>query len=252
MTEPLSDDVATVRPSRAQTSVRRRAYRRSQAAANGNGSALPDAGPVEAEIDADIEAELGELELLDQVDPEVFEPDEVDDEDLEGGGADPELYDEIDLGVVVAELAPEPEPKVMAPRPSTKRRGKKKLVQARRVRRTIRSIDVLSLGKLAFVFNLCVLVMVLVAGVILWSVASASGSIDNIESFIEDIGFNDFQLRGDELLRGVAVGGFVMAITATGFIILMGVLFNLLSDVVGGVRITMIEPDERSGGAGQA
>lgn len=207
MTEPLADDAPSVRPTRAQTSVRRRAYRRSQLATNGsNGGSPPvaDLGP-------------GEDTAPEAIDPVLAEP-----------------------GVEL-EPGPTAEPEVMAPR-----RSKKRLVRARRVRRTIRSVDVLSLGKLAFVFNLCVLVMVLVAGVILWSVASASGSIDNIESFIEDIGFNDFQLRGDELLRGVAVGGFVMALTATGFIVLMGVLFNLLSDVVGGVRITMIEPDEHS------
>ena len=43
----------------------------------------------------------------------------------------------------------------------------------------------------------------------------------------------------------MAVGGFVIALAGTFFAFIMGVLFNLLSDLVGGIRITMVEPDEQ-------
>lgn len=116
-------------------------------------------------------------------------------------------------------------------------------VRARRVRRTIRRVDPISVGKLALVFNVCFFIMVLVAGVILWSVAQAAGSIGNIESFIEDIGFEDFELDGGQLLRGFAIGGGVLVVAGSLFAVLLSILFNLVSDVVGGVRITMVEPD---------
>lgn len=182
-----------------------------------------------------------EPETLDELDDLEAEPDVLDEDVLDD--LEDELFeDDVDEDVLVVD-----EPTV-TPVPAAARSGrarKREYVPARRVRRTIRRIDPVSLAKLALVFNLCFLAMVLVAGIIIWTVASASGSIDNIESFVADIGFDDFQLRGGQLLRGIAVGGFVLALAGAFFAFILGVLFNLLSDLVGGIRVTMVEPDER-------
>jgi hypothetical protein len=198
-----------------------------------------DLEDVAAEPEVETLDELGELEVdVDELDDDELV--EVEDALLEDDPAD--LEDELDSPTsAVAPIAPVAEP---ALDPQRLRKKKKAYVPARRVRRTIRRVDPLSLGKLALVFNLCFLVMVVVAGIIIWSVASASGSIDDIEGFVEDIGFEEFQLKGAQLLRGVAIGGFVIALAGTFFAFIMGVLFNLLSDLVGGIRITMVEPDE--------
>lgn len=129
-------------------------------------------------------------------------------------------------------------------------------VPARRVRRVIRRVDPLSVLKLAFFFNVCVFAMFLVAAVLLWSAAIGSGSTDNIESFLIDIGFEDFQLVGTDLFRGFFVFGGGLVIAFTVLAVLLALLFNLISDVVGGIRLTVIEPlvveaaaDARSQGA---
>jgi hypothetical protein len=193
-----------------------------------------DLADVAAEPDVET---LDELDVL-EVDVEQLD-DEVEDALLED--------DELDLEDEVEDAAWDAaaEPAAVAVAPQGRRAGRRQYVPARRVRRTIRRVDPLSLAKLALVFNLCFLVMTLVAGVIIWTVASASGSIDNIESFVEDIGFEDFRLQGGQLLQGFAIGGLVLALAGTFFAFIMGVLFNLLSDLVGGIRITMVEPDER-------
>ena len=66
--------------------------------------------------------------------------------------------------------------------------------------------------------------------------------IDNIESFIEDLGaFETFEFEPDQLFQATALGGAVLAVLATGLIALGAVLFNLISDLVGGIRLTVIE-----------
>jgi hypothetical protein len=203
---------------------------------------LPGGGDPERydEVDLDAVAVEPEVETLDDL--VELEPD--DDLDLDLEELDGEDDDE---GVLVTELVEAPDDDGVAAGvvPAAGRsRSKKRYVPARRVRRTIRRIDPFSLAKLVLVFNLCFLAMTLVAGVIIWTAASASGSIDNIESFVEDIGFEEFHIRGGQLLRGLVLGGLVLSIAGTFFAFIMGVLFNLLSDLVGGIRITMVEPDE--------
>ncbi len=123
-------------------------------------------------------------------------------------------------------------------------------VPARRVRRVIRRVDPLSVLKLSFFFNVCVFAMFLVAAVLLWSAAIGSGSTDNIESFLIDIGFEDFRLVGTDLFRGFFVFGGGMVIAFTVVAVLLALLFNLISDVVGGIRLTVIEPLVADAGAG--
>jgi len=242
MSDPLRDDAPPAPTSRAEVSVRRRAYRR-RAQATSNGSTRPVAVPDETELPDGPDDVDGE-----GADPVAAEPT---DELVEVEPSELERDLEMDDAPLLTPVEPEPEaaleagPAAAKIAKRAKGRRRRELVPARRVRRTIRRVDPTSLGKLTLVFNLCFLVMVLVAGVILWAVASAAGSIDNIESFVEDIGFKDFQLEGGMLLRGFAIGGAVLAVAGTFFVVLMGVLFNLLSDVVGGIRITMIEPEDQ-------
>lgn len=115
-------------------------------------------------------------------------------------------------------------------------------VPARKVRRVIRRVDPLSVLKLSFAFSLCLFAMFLVAAVLLWSAAVGAGSTDNIQSFVRDIGFEDFRLVGRDLFRGFVVFGSALVVAGTVFSVLLALLFNLISDIVGGIRFTVIEP----------
>lgn len=115
-------------------------------------------------------------------------------------------------------------------------------VPARKVRRVIRRVDPLSVLKLSFAFSLCLFAMFLVAAVLLWSAAVGAGSTDNIQSFVRDIGFEDFRLVGRDLFRGFVVFGGALVVAGTVFSVLLALLFNLISDIVGGIRFTVIEP----------
>lgn len=121
-------------------------------------------------------------------------------------------------------------------------RRKQAMLRARKVRRIIRRVDPWSVLKVSFIFFLCVYIVSMVALVLLWNLASGAGVIENLESFIEDLGaFETFQFEPGQLLQGAALGGAVLAILATGLTALGSVLFNLISDLVGGIRLTVIE-----------
>ena len=125
---------------------------------------------------------------------------------------------------------------------SRRQRKQARRLRARKVKRVVRRLDAWSVLKVSFIFYLCVYAVSLVSSVILWNVADRAGVIENIESFIEDLGaFETFEFVPDELLRGVALGGAVLAVLATGLTALGAVLFNLISDLVGGIRLTVIE-----------
>ncbi len=215
------------------------------------------------------DADLAEDTLVVELDDEGDEGDEPDDADSD---EDRFLGDELDaeLEAQAAEMAPlvelpdrphfapdEPPAPAAASGPAPYRgdevsvrvRGHGR-VPARRVRRVIRRVDPLSVLKLAFFFNVCVFAIFLVAAVLLWSAAIGSGSTDNIESFLIDIGFEDFQLVGTDLFRGFFVFGGGMVIAFTVLSVLLALLFNLISDVVGGIRLTVIEPLVADAGAG--
>ena len=114
--------------------------------------------------------------------------------------------------------------------------------RARKVRRIVRRFDAWSVLKVAFIFNLCVYIVSMVAGVVLWRVADGAGVIENVESFIEDLGaFETYRFEPDLIFQAYALGGAVLAVLATGLIALGAVLFNLISDLVGGIRLTVIE-----------
>ena len=128
---------------------------------------------------------------------------------------------------------------------ATMRRRERKQVakrRARKVKRIVRRLDAWSVLKVAFIFNLCAYIVSMVAGVVLWRVAEDAGVIENIESFIEDLGaFETYRFEPDLIFEAFALGGAVLAVLATGLIALAAVLFNLISDLVGGIRLTVIE-----------
>jgi len=147
------------------------------------------------------------------------------------------------LSVVPAEALTPPEMAILAPPGVLARRSNRRL-RARRVKRLVRHIEPWSVLKLALVFYFCLWVILLVSGAILWRVAVSSGMIDNVEGFIESLFVLDnFKFNGDELFRAYAVGGLIMVLVATGFTVLATVLFNLISDLIGGVRVTVIQEE---------
>ena len=114
---------------------------------------------------------------------------------------------------------------------------------ARRVRRVVRHIDTWSVFKVASIFVACIWGIVVLASLLIWRAAVTSGSVENTEDFIVDLGFEDFNFNPEQMFEALLSAGAVFAIATVFFIWLLTVLFNLICDLTGGLRITMIEQD---------
>jgi hypothetical protein len=123
------------------------------------------------------------------------------------------------------------------------RKGSARL-RARKVRRIVRHVEPWSVLKMSLILYFCMWVIIVVAGVALWSLAVNSGTIDNFESFLSEVlALESFEFDGGDIFEAAAIGGLILVIALTGFNVLIAVLFNLISDLTGGVRITVVEEE---------
>ena len=127
---------------------------------------------------------------------------------------------------------------------SRRARRRAAALRVRRVKRVVRRVNAWSVLKVSLLFNLCLYVVVMVAGVLLWSAGRATGAIESVEGFVESLfSYETFRFEADMIFRAGVLGGGVVALFLTGLSVLGVLLFNLISDLVGGIRVTVLEED---------
>ncbi len=187
--------------------------------------------------------------------------------------------------------------------------------RGRRVRRTLRHIEPWSVLKIALLFHAAIFLILCVASALLWSAARASGTLDNVESFITSVGgfgncepidgqtrattttttttlppddevdqldpgrsstttvpedevvaedepddevidddgdcrpgerlVGEFKFEDGRIFTAFAFGGVVLVLAGTGATVVLVLLFNLMSDLTGGIQVTVIEDEPR-------
>ena len=115
--------------------------------------------------------------------------------------------------------------------------------RVRKVTRVVRHVDPWSVFKVAVVFNLVLYFVLLTAGVLLWNVAYATGTIDNLERFFESFGWSEFEFDGGAIYHSAWIAGLFGVVGLTGAAVLAATLFNLITDLVGGIRMTVLEEE---------
>lgn len=116
--------------------------------------------------------------------------------------------------------------------------------KVRKVHRVVRHVEVWSVAKLGALFVACAYVIAMISGYLLWRAADRVGTIEGVEGFMEDAGgYDNFDILGDVIFRSVAVIGLVLGALTVFVLVLGAVLFNLISDLTGGVRMTVIDED---------
>jgi hypothetical protein len=115
--------------------------------------------------------------------------------------------------------------------------------RVRKVTRVVRHVDPWSVFKIALLANVVLYVIVLTAGVLLWNVAYATGTVENVERFFESFGWQSFEFNGGELYHSAWIAGLFAVLGLTGLWVLLATLFNLITDLVGGVRFTVLEEE---------
>ncbi len=98
--------------------------------------------------------------------------------------------------------------------------------------------------KVCLVFYLCVWGLLVIATRMLWSAAEEAGTISKVESFIEELfALETFAFDSAQIFRIFVLGGLVLVVGGIGATVVLVVLFNLISDLTGGIRFTMVEEE---------
>jgi hypothetical protein len=124
-------------------------------------------------------------------------------------------------------------------------RRKVTVLRSRTNRRLVRRIDTWTVFKVSLLFYLLMVIIVLVAGVATWSVAQHLGFIGDIQKSVRSLADDrTFVFRGAAALKWAALGGAALGLLGTLFNTVAAMLYNLLSDVVGGLQVIVVtEPD---------
>ncbi|MGH2712259.1 MAG: DUF3566 domain-containing protein [Actinomycetota bacterium] len=122
----------------------------------------------------------------------------------------------------------------------------------RRIRVQIRRINPWSVLKFSLIFYVCLLAVVLVGMVILFSILSSLGVIDSLEGVFGEFGFGTtigegeasravFEIDAGWVFRTFFLIGAISTVLWAVFTMFMTFLYNLIADLVGGVEVTLVE-----------
>ena len=110
----------------------------------------------------------------------------------------------------------------------------------RRVRRVIRKIDPWTMLRVSFVFN-AISALVFVLGTwVMWSILVQRGVPEKITELAETLTIS-FTPDGQLYFRVVVLLAVFWTVLMTGVMTLAAVLYNLISDAVGGVEVVVLE-----------
>ena len=115
-------------------------------------------------------------------------------------------------------------------------------IAVRRSRVEMTKVDLWSVLKVSLCFYLAGLAMMIIAGLVVWLLLDASGGIHNFEKFMGDImSAKDYRLVAPQILLGSALIGLVVVALMTIITVIAAALYNVFSDLVGGVEVTLVE-----------
>ena len=116
--------------------------------------------------------------------------------------------------------------------------------EARRVRRVLYGFELWSVLKVSLLFYLCAWGVFLLAGSILWNVANSLDYVERFENFVLEIfNYETFSINGDELFRWYFWLGLFSVLVLTVLTVVLCLLYNLISVLIGGLRVTLVEEE---------
>lgn len=118
-----------------------------------------------------------------------------------------------------------------------------------RVRRVAR-VEPRSVALVSVVFYLSLLVVYLVAGIVVWVVASLVGAVHHLEHLAVSLGFSPLGNLGLRLLSYSLYAGLALVLLGTVTNVILAVVYNLVSGVVGGVGVVIADEDSTAGPTG--
>jgi Transmembrane domain of unknown function (DUF3566) len=125
---------------------------------------------------------------------------------------------------------------------------------ARRTRVVVRKVGPLSVLKFSLIFYFCVFLIVFLALLIIYLILSAAGAIDSLAKILGyvfgtgDTGTHDpepIKINGQVVFTWLFIGGMVLTVVWSVINVFIAFLYNLISDIIGGVEVTLAEKSQR-------
>jgi len=111
-----------------------------------------------------------------------------------------------------------------------------------RVRRVIRKVDPWTVLKVSLVFNALMALAFVLGTVIFWAIFVNAGIPERVNELALLIGLeNGINFEGEVYFRVVLLLAVIGTIMMTGFFTLGAVIYNLISDLVGGIEVIVLE-----------
>jgi hypothetical protein len=124
---------------------------------------------------------------------------------------------------------------------------------ARRTRVVLRRVAPLSVLRFSLIFYFCVMLIVYFALLIIYLILSAAGAMDSLAKLMGEIfgngnstlGPEPVEINGGVVFTVLFVAGCAWTVVWSLITVFVSFLYNLVSDIVGGVEVTLAEKPQR-------
>ncbi|MEW6059626.1 MAG: DUF3566 domain-containing protein [Actinomycetota bacterium] len=114
--------------------------------------------------------------------------------------------------------------------------------RTRQARVVLRRVGPWSVFKFSLLFYFCVMLVVLLALGMLYAVMGAVGALDSITDFLGELFSEEsFAIHAGWIFARLTLIGLLMVVVWSLINVFIAFLYNLISDVLGGVEITLSE-----------
>lgn len=106
----------------------------------------------------------------------------------------------------------------------------------------VRRVDPWTVLKLSLVFYSCMLIIVMLANAVLWAFIARAGVIDTITGAAEALKIS-LVINTGNILQATFLLGVLGVIFASAVNVFLAFLYNLIADLIGGIRIDLAEDE---------
>jgi hypothetical protein len=118
----------------------------------------------------------------------------------------------------------------------------------------VRKVGPLSVLKFSLIFYFCLMLIVYFALLIIYLILSAAGAIDSLATILGYVfgsgqsstsGPTPITIDGKQVFTWLFVGGVAFTVIWSLINVFVAFLYNLISDIIGGVEVTLAEKPQR-------
>ena len=125
--------------------------------------------------------------------------------------------------------------------PKKVRKSRGSATPPRRTKVVVKKVGPWSVLRFSLLFYFCLMVAVWVGLIIVYNFLGAIGFLDSIEKWMRDLEFRGWEFHSGWIFTRLFMIGLVMVVFGSLVNLFAAFLYNLISDFVGGIELTLTE-----------